>query len=44
MEMSKASDADKASFRSALPDHPEEHVAVLQATAPTSQKAPKANA
>ena len=44
MEMSKASDADKASFRSALPDHPEEHVAGLPPKTPQPQKAPRANA
>ncbi|MGO4192973.1 hypothetical protein AB4Y67_15030 [Arthrobacter sp. YAF17] len=42
--MSKSSDADKENFRPALPDHPEEHEAGLPAKAPTSQRAPKANA
>ncbi|BCW66069.1 hypothetical protein NicSoilB4_08320 [Arthrobacter sp. NicSoilB4] len=41
--MSKASDADKEDFRSALPDHTEEHVAGPPAKTPKSQKAPTAN-
>ncbi len=44
LEMPKASDADKENFRSALPDHAEEHGAGLPAKAPKSQTAPKANA
>lgn len=43
MEMSKASDADKDHFRSALPDHLEVHVAGLPPKAPKSPMAPKAN-